>query len=85
MSAPESTVDIEQFVTNLLAFRSREVTMVGATLAVLGTAIALFPGLEHIDQGVQSDLLVGLLAALGLIAIVAVVLLAIPPRMLNRF
>lgn len=82
---PESTVDIEQFVTTLLAFRSRELTMVGATLAVLGTAITLFPGLEHIDQGIQSDLSVGLLTALGLIATVAGVVLAIPPCMLNMF
>ncbi|MBZ6496858.1 MULTISPECIES: sulfite exporter TauE/SafE family protein [Natrinema] len=113
MSAPESTVDVEQFLTNLLAFRSRELTMVGATLAVLVAAVVFFPGLENVGRGVQSDLSVGLLAAVSLIAIVAgavkgmtgfgyslimtpivatvidptvaVVVLAIPPWMLNMF
>jgi len=42
MSAPESTVDVEQFVTNLFEFQYREVTMVGATLTVLVASIVFF-------------------------------------------
>ncbi len=113
MSAPESRVDVEQFLTNLLEFRYREVTMVGATLAVLVASIAFFPGFENVGDGVQSNLSIGLLAVLSLVAIVAgvvkgmtgfgyslimtpivatvidptvaVVVLAIPPWMLNMF
>jgi len=71
MSAPESTVDVEQFVTNLFEFQYREVTMVGATLTVLVASIVFFPGFENVGQGVQSELSVGLLAVLSLVAIVA--------------
>ncbi|WP_114579121.1 sulfite exporter TauE/SafE family protein [Saliphagus sp. LR7] len=113
MSGPEPTVDIEQFLTNLLEFRYRELTMVGATLAVVVASIVFFPGSENIGQGLQSDLSIGLLGALVLVAIVAgavkgmtgfgyslimtpivasvidptvaVVVLAIPPWMLNMF
>ncbi|UHQ95149.1 sulfite exporter TauE/SafE family protein [Haloterrigena alkaliphila] len=113
MSAPESRVDVEQFLTNLLEFRYREVTMVGATVAVLAASIVFFPGFENVGDGVQSDLSGGLLAGIVLIAVVAgavkgmtgfgyslimtpivasvidptvaVVVLAIPPWMLNMF
>ncbi|RRJ29425.1 sulfite exporter TauE/SafE family protein [Halocatena pleomorpha] len=113
MSTPESTVDVEQFLTNLLKFNYREVTMVGAALAVLVASIAFFPGVENVGQGVQSELSIGLLAGLVLVAIVAgvvkgmtgfgyslimtpifasvidptaaIVVLAIPPWMLNMF
>ncbi|RKD88600.1 sulfite exporter TauE/SafE family protein [Halopiger aswanensis] len=113
MSASESTVDIEQFVTNLFAFRYREMTMVVATLAVLVASMAFFPGFENVGDGIQSDLSGGLLAGIILVAIVAgavkgmtgfgyslimtpivasvidptvaVVVLAIPPWMLNMF
>ncbi|SFS99303.1 TSUP family transporter [Halostagnicola kamekurae] len=113
MSASEPTVDIEQFLTNLRAFRYREITMVGATLLAIVASVVLFPGLENVDQGIQSDLSVGLLAGLMLVAVVGgvvkgmtgfgyslimtpifatvidptvtVVVLAIPPWMLNAF
>lgn len=71
MSAPESRVDVEQFLANLLEFRYREVTMVGATVAVLAASIAFFPGFENVGDGVQSDLSSGLLAGIVLIAVVA--------------
>ncbi|WP_339106251.1 sulfite exporter TauE/SafE family protein [Haloterrigena salinisoli] len=71
MSAPKSRVDVEQFFTNLLEFHYREVTMVGATLAVLVASIVFFPGFENVGDGVQSDLSGGLLAGLVLIAVVA--------------
>lgn len=113
MSAPESTIDVEQFCTNFLALRYREVMMVFATLAVLVASVALFPGVENMDKGIQSDLSIGLLAAFVLVAIIAglikgmigfgyslittpifasvidptfaVVILAIPPWMINMF
>ena len=113
MSVPDSTIDIEQFLTNVSEFRYREVMMVVATLAVVVASVAFFPGLENIGKGVQSDLSVGLLALFVLVAIVAgavkgmigfgyslittpifasvidptfaVVVLAIPPWMLNMF
>ncbi|MFA9417391.1 sulfite exporter TauE/SafE family protein [Natrinema sp. HArc-T2] len=113
MSTPEPTSDVEQFLTNVSAFRYREVMMVAATLAVIVASIVFFPGLEHIDKGVQSDLSVELLALFVAVAIVAgvvkgmigfgyslittpvfasvidptfaVVVLAIPPWMLNMF
>ncbi|SFT08120.1 sulfite exporter TauE/SafE family protein [Halostagnicola kamekurae] len=113
MSAPESPADIEQFLSNLLEFRSRELTMVGATLAAFVASIVFFPGFESVGQGIESDLSIGLLAALSLVAVVAgivkgmtgfgyslimtpifatvidptvaVVVLAIPPWMLNMF
>nr|WP_273738128.1 sulfite exporter TauE/SafE family protein [Natrinema soli] len=113
MSAPETTVDVEQFFTNLFEFQYREVTMVGATLTVLIASIVFFPGFANVGRGVQSELSVGLLAVLSMVAIVAgivkgmtgfgyslimtpifatvidptvaVVVLAIPPWMLNMF
>ncbi|WP_276256158.1 sulfite exporter TauE/SafE family protein [Halomontanus rarus] len=113
MSTPKSTLDVEQFLTNFFAFRYREVMMVFATFAAVVTSIVLFPGLENVGQGIQSDLSVGLLAVLVLVAVVAgivkgmigfgyslivtpifasvidptiaVVVLAIPPWMLNTF
>ncbi|MFD1562352.1 sulfite exporter TauE/SafE family protein [Haloarchaeobius amylolyticus] len=113
MSAPESTSNLEQFLTNVSQFRYREVMMVAATLAVIVASIVFFPGLENIGKGVQSDLSVELLALFVLVAIVAgiikgmigfgyslittpifasvidptfaVVVLAIPPWMINMF
>lgn len=113
MSAPESTIDVEQFLRNFFEFQYREVMMVFATLAVLTASVALFPGIENMNKGVQSDLSIGVLAAFVLVAIVAgiikgmigfgyslittpifasvidptfaVVILAIPPWMINMF
>jgi len=113
MSVPESTNDLEQFLTNVSQLRYREVMMVAATLAVIVASIVFFPGLEHIGKGVQSDLSVELLALFVGVAIVAgvvkgmigfgyslittpifasvidptfaVVVLAIPPWMLNMY
>ena len=113
MSAPESTSDLEQFLTNVSELRYREVMMVGATLAVVVASIVFFPGLENVGKGVQSDLSAELLAVFVLVAILAgvvkgmigfgyslittpifasvidptfaVVVLAIPPWMLNMF
>ena len=113
MSVPESTNDLEQFLTNVSQLRYREVMMVAATLAVIVASIVFFPGLEHIGKGVQSDLSVELLVLFVGVAIVAgvvkgmigfgyslittpifasvidptfaVVVLAIPPWMLNMY
>ncbi|QLG48195.1 sulfite exporter TauE/SafE family protein [Natrinema halophilum] len=113
MSASESTVNVNRFVTNLLEFRYREVMMVFATLSVVAGSIVFFPGTENVGAGIQSDVSLGLLAAFLLVAIAAgavkgmigfgyalittpifatvidptfaVVVLAIPPWMINMF
>jgi uncharacterized membrane protein YfcA len=113
MSTSESQIDVEQFVTNLVDLRYREVTMTIATLAVLAGAVVFFPGLEDITKGIQSNISLGLFALFVGVAIVAgavkgmlgfgysliatpvfvsvidptlaVVVLAIPPWMINMF
>ncbi|MUV89683.1 TSUP family transporter [Halapricum sp. CBA1109] len=113
MSTSEPTVDPAQFVSNLRSFRYREVLMAFATLAVLATSILLFPGVDNLGRGIQSDVSLGLLAVFVGVAILAgtikgmvgfgyalittpifatvidptfaVVILAIPPWMLNMF
>ncbi|WP_254764378.1 sulfite exporter TauE/SafE family protein [Natrinema marinum] len=113
MSSPESPIRVDRFVSNLRAFRYREVMMAVATLSVIAGSIVFFPGLENVGAGIQSDVSLGLLAAFVLVAIVAgvvkgmigfgyalittpifasvidptfaVVVLAIPPWMLNMF
>ncbi|SNZ17970.1 hypothetical protein SAMN06269185_3184 [Natronoarchaeum philippinense] len=113
MSAPESTVDIEQFVSNVRQFQYREVMMVAASLAVIAGSVVFFPGMDNLGKGVQSDVSLGLLGLFVGVAILAgvvkgmvgfgyalittpifasvidptfaVVVLAIPPWMLNMF
>ncbi len=113
MSSSESTIRVDRFVSNLRAFRYREVMMAFATLSVVTGAIVFFPGRENVSAGIQSDVSIGLLAAFVLVAIVAgvvkgmigfgyalittpifasvidptfaVVVLAIPPWMINMF
>ncbi|MDS0474493.1 sulfite exporter TauE/SafE family protein [Natrinema sp. 1APR25-10V2] len=113
MSSSESTIRVDRFVSNLRAFRYREVMMAVATLSVIAGAIVFFPGRENVSAGIQSDVSIGLLAAFVLVAIVAgivkgmigfgyalittpifasvidptfaVVVLAIPPWMINMF
>ena len=113
MSSDHSHIDAEQFLTNLVDFQYREVTMAVATLAVVVGSIVFFPGMDNITQGIQSDVSAGLLALFVLVAVVAgavkgmigfgyalittpifasvidptlaVVVLAIPPWMLNMF
>lgn len=113
MSAPETQLNVEQFVTNVLKLEYREVMMVFATLAVIAGSIVFFPGTENVSKGVQSDVSLGLLALFIFVAIVAgvikgmigfgyalittpifasvidptfaVVVLAIPPWMINVF
>jgi len=113
MSSDQSHIDAEQFITNLVDFRYREVMMAVATLAVVAGTIVFFPGPDNITKGLQSDVSGGLLALFVVVAVVAgavkgmigfgyalittpifasvidptlaVVVLAIPPWMLNMF
>jgi len=113
MSSDQSHIDVEQFITNLVDFRYREVMMAVATLAVVAGTIVFFPGPDNITKGLQSDVSGGLLALFVVVAVVAgavkgmigfgyalittpifasvidptlaVVVLAIPPWMLNMF
>jgi uncharacterized membrane protein YfcA len=113
MSSTDYTLDGEQFLAHLFAFRYREVTMAAATLSVLAGSVVLFPGTEHVTRGLQSDVSTGLLALFVVVAVVAgavkgmigfgyalittpifasvidptlaVVVLAVPPWMLNMF
>ncbi|WP_020220631.1 sulfite exporter TauE/SafE family protein [Halarchaeum acidiphilum] len=113
MSTRDTTVDPQQFLTNLRAFHYREVMMSLATLAVLAGSILLFPGWGNVTKGVQSTVTTELLALFVVVAIVAgaikgmlgfgyalittpifasvidptlaVVVLAIPPWMINMF
>jgi uncharacterized membrane protein YfcA len=113
MAADEATIDPGRFIENLLAFRYREVTMVVATGAVVAGSIALFPGMENLTRGLQSNVGPSAIALLVLVAIaagavkgmigfgyalittpifatvidpaLAVVILAIPPWMINLF
>ncbi|MFC7188028.1 sulfite exporter TauE/SafE family protein [Halorubrum yunnanense] len=113
MSSQESHVDAEQFLTNLVNFRYREVMMALATLIVVAGSVVFFPGTDNLTAGLQSDVSGGLLALFVLVAIaagavkgmigfgyalittpifasvidptLAVVVLAIPPWMLNVF
>lgn len=71
MSSPEPHVDVEQFVSNLVEFRYREVMMAVATLAVVVGSVVFFPGFDNLSAGLQSDVSLGLLAAFILVAIVA--------------
>jgi len=113
MAADEATIDPGRFVENLLEFRYREVTMVIATGAVVAGSIALFPGMDDLTRGIQSNVGPSAIALLVLVAIaagavkgmigfgyalittpifatvidpaLAVVILAIPPWMINLF
>ncbi|QLC35497.1 sulfite exporter TauE/SafE family protein (plasmid) [Halarchaeum sp. CBA1220] len=113
MSTRETTIDPQQFLTNLRAFHYREVMMSLATLAVLAGSILLFPGWGNVTKGVQSTVTTELLALFVVVAVVAgaikgmlgfgyalittpifasvidptlaVVVLAIPPWMINMF
>jgi len=113
MSAPDSTIDVEQFLRNFFEFQYREVMMVFATLAVVVSSIVFFPGMDHLGKGIQSDVSLGLLGMFIFVAIVAgivkgmvgfgyalittpifalvvdptfaVVVLTIPPWMINMF
>jgi len=109
----DTSIDADRFIENLLDFRYRELTMAFATLAVVAASIVLFPGVENVTDGVQSDISVPLLGLFVLVAVVAgavkgmigfgyalittpifatvidptlaVVVLAIPPWMINVF
>jgi len=113
MSAPESDIDVEQFVSNFLEFQYREVMMVFATLAVIVSSVVFFPGVDNLGKGIQSDVSLGLFGMFVFVAIVAgvvkgmvgfgyalittpifalvvdptfaVVVLTIPPWMINMF
>ena len=88
MSAPESTSDLEQFLTNVSELRYREVMMVGATLAVVVASIVFFPGLENVVKGMIGfgySLITTPIFASVIDPTFAVVVLAIPPWMLNMF
>lgn len=113
MSTNEPRLDAKQFLTNLFDLQYREVMMAVATLAVLAGSILLFPGMENIGKGIQSNVSVGLLALFVVVAVVAgavkgmigfgyalittpifasvidptlaVVVLAVPPWMINMF
>jgi len=113
MSSTEHTVDVRQFVRNLLSFQYREVTMVVASLSVIAGSIVFFPGAGNLSRGVRSDIslqLLGLFVGVAIFAgavkgalgfgyalittpifasvidpTFAVVVLAIPPWMLNVF
>ncbi|MBV0901661.1 sulfite exporter TauE/SafE family protein [Haloarcula salina] len=71
MSSSESHIDVEQFASNLVEFRYREVMMAVATLAVVVGSVVFFPGFDDLSTGLRSDLSLGLLAAFVLVAIVA--------------
>ena len=113
MASARSHRQARQFVENLRRFRYREVMMVLATLAVVAGSVVLFPGVENVTRGVQSNVSTGLLALFAVVAIcggvikgmlgfgyalittpifasvidptLAVVVLAIPPWMINMF
>jgi uncharacterized membrane protein YfcA len=113
MSSEKPTIDARQFATNLLGFQYREVMMAVATLAVVVGTVVLFPGIDSVTRGLQSDVSAGVLALFVLVAVVAgavkgmigfgyalvttpvfasvidptvaVVVLAVPPWMLNMF
>jgi len=113
MGANDTTVDPGQFLDDLRRGQYRELTMSVATLAVVVAAVGLFPGWEHVTDGVQSEVTPTLLAVLVGVAVLAgaikgmlgfgyalvatpifasvvdptlaVVVLAIPPWMLNVF
>ncbi|ESP90137.1 TSUP family transporter [Candidatus Halobonum tyrrellensis] len=113
MSTDEPQLDARRFLTNLIDFQYREVMMAVATLAVVAGSILLFPGVENVGKGVQSNVSVGLLALFVVVAVVAgavkgmigfgyalittpifasvidptlaVVVLAVPPWMINMF
>ena len=113
MATTGSTVDVEQFLTNLVDLHYREVTMTLATLAVVVGAVVFFPGVNDVTQGIQADVSPGLLALFLVVAVaagaikgmlgfgyaliatpvfasvvdptLAVVVLAIPPWMINVF
>ena len=113
MSSEKPTIDARQFATNLLGFQYREVMMAVATLAVVVATVVLFPGIDSVTRGLQSDVSAGVLALFVLVAVVAgavkgmigfgyalvttpvfasvidptvaVVVLAVPPWMLNMF
>jgi len=113
MSSDSPSIDAGRFVSNLRELRYRELTMAFATLTVIGASILLFPGVENVTDGVQSDISASLLALFVLVAVVAgvvkgmigfgyalittpifasvidptlaVVVLAIPPWMINVF
>lgn len=113
MSSEKPTIDARQFATNLLGFQYREVMMAVATLAVVVGTVVLFPGVDSVARGLQSDVSAGVLALFVLVAVVAgaikgmigfgyalvttpvfasvidptvaVVVLAVPPWMLNMF
>lgn len=113
MSTNKSQLDTKQFLTNLSNFQYREVLMAFATLAVLAGSLLLFPGMENLGRGIQSNVSVGLLALFVVVAVVAgvvkgmigfgyalittpvfasvidptlaVVVLTVPPWMINMF
>ena len=113
MSTKKPQLDAKRFLTNLVDFQYREVMMAFATLTVLAGSIFLFPGMENISKGIQSNVSVGLLALFIVVAVVAgaikgmigfgyalittpvfasvidptlaVVVLAVPPWMINMF
>lgn len=111
--ATDAYVDPAQFLSNLRAFRYREVTMTAAAFAVLLGAVLLFPGAENVTDGVRADVGASTLALFVVVAVLAgaikgmlgfgyalvatpifatvidptlaVVVLAIPPWMINMF
>lgn len=113
MATTGSTIDVEEFISNLADLHYREVTMTVATLAVVAGAVVFFPGFDNITQGIQSNVTPALLALFVGVAIaagavkgmlgfgysliatpvfvsvidptLAIVVLAIPPWMINMF
>jgi uncharacterized membrane protein YfcA len=71
MSLDQTQLNARRFVTNLVDFRYREVTMAVATLTVLAGSIVFFPGMDSITKGIQSDVSAGVLALFVLVAVVA--------------
>ena len=71
MSSDQPQLDAGRFVTNLVGFQYREVVMAVATLTVLAGSVVLFPGMDNITKGIQSDVSGGLLALFVVVAVVA--------------
>ncbi|MFB6128141.1 MAG: TSUP family transporter [Halorhabdus sp.] len=113
MATSEPQVDPAAFLEHLRAFRYREVTMTLATLSVIAGSIVLFPGLDGVTSGLQSNVSTEILLVFVAVAVLAgaikgmigfgyalittpifasvidptlaVVVLAIPPWMINMF
>ncbi len=71
MSNSKSRLAAAQFARNLADFRYREVMMALSTLLVVVGAIVLFPGADHVTDGVQTNLSTNLIVLFVVVAVVA--------------